>query len=269
LASGEKVTVTVMEPHIERMRRFDLIPLKIIQSILKIVPGIECERKVVDQIVNRLTYNLGKELNAKLTILGSVGFDLSQPPEQLRRDSRFIPLSLYVPPPIVDLCSEHVLVSCPAGTKIKKLKPRHARALISGCTDLIFQHSLIISDITRRNVRRVGDRVSLNRFGSLVKFDPVQLTAALRLGIGIAAGSRWLSEGPAQVLGLDTRRVNQMVNRQAFDLNTIRRVVGQNAEFLLGFGEAACGMWSATRESAGSPLMMAPLLTGITGQLCR
>jgi hypothetical protein len=114
----------------------------------------------------------------------------------------------------------------------------------------------------------MGRHVSLNRFASLVEFDPVKLSAAIQLGAAVGFRSQRLGGRAAGTLALDAGRVERFVDSRQLDTELIKNVVRQNAPVLLGFGEAACGMWNARTESDSAVMIMEPIAAGMAAKLC-
>lgn len=116
LKSGERVTVSIFPPHLQRMRRYDLFPFYVIRSILNIIPSayslgfrpfknstksslrrrklhkifrnsssqlrldFDAAKSLFDAIVERLDNNLVKEAKSRMKILnGLAGIDFTMP----------------------------------------------------------------------------------------------------------------------------------------------------------------------------------------------
>lgn len=165
------VTISVMPPHLQRMRTLDLFPLKVVSSLMGIIPFMGGNSQLFKATIKRLEWNIPKEVKSRRLILEKFGVDefknqnflkvpksnnsqkkLSDQKETIEKDSEmkvintksvislfkksrqvakiscpFIsPISsfvkkifstsskslpLYVPAPIPQLCSKHVMVS--------------------------------------------------------------------------------------------------------------------------------------------------------------
>ncbi|KAK8893695.1 hypothetical protein M9Y10_022122 [Tritrichomonas musculus] len=117
LKNGERVTVSIFPPHLQRMRKYDLFPFRIIRNILNIIPSaysmesrqilptskssysslrhrklqmifnlsssqfrlkVDAIKALFDSTVDRLDNNLAKEAKSRMKILnGIIGLDFS------------------------------------------------------------------------------------------------------------------------------------------------------------------------------------------------
>lgn len=74
-APNVAVTISVMPPHLQRMRSFDLFPLKIVSGLIGILPFMDGSANLFRATLKRLEWNIPKEVKARKMILEKFGVD--------------------------------------------------------------------------------------------------------------------------------------------------------------------------------------------------
>lgn len=202
LLSGERVTLTVVPPHIQRMRTLDLLPFKAINSILSLVPFMPPWKKGIDAMLNRLSYNLTNEVNCRVKLLEKLRVNVRQPPGQLFRDVRRVNFPLFIPPPVLDLCTPNIMVTDRIPPKIKALDVRCSKAVTWGFINMLYDHGTIIPNIDKNNIRRERGSVTLDRFGHMVEFPSEDLHNFFNITYGMARGDEALFRTHSAKIGM-------------------------------------------------------------------
>lgn len=263
LKTGEPVSITVMKPTVERMRKLDMIPLRLIQGFINIIPTIELEKTMVNTFVERLNFSIRKEIRARETILGKYGIDLSEAPGEVLAHTRCSWLPLDVAPPLRNLCASHVMVTGEIGSRVSSLTSSDARKLCRSFANFAYKRSLIISDWSKKNLVRGPNGLSLFKFATCAEFDATKLTGMLRF----ASGVKPLVRSGGRLLNLDAQKVENMLREKKLDMSLMKRAIAQNAQFLLGFAEASCGLVNANIEAKSHLTTMTPVLTGLCAKI--
>lgn len=284
LSTGERVSITIMKRNVQRMRKLDLIPFKLINFLLKPIPFITLEKRIYGSIVDRLTYSLSKELEARRQLLQKFGVDFTQSPSQIFKAARQIPLDFYVAAPLPHLCSANVLVTDTAPSKLDmitismtkntpsgqitnkfiktKLLQSEARSVVNFASDLLYKHSLIVPDLGCSNLRKLNDRLSLQKFGSMIHINNDKFSAMLQIFYSRSSKNQKKAISAAQVLGLPQEKIVKVMNSPELGFNSIRMLLKDNGSLLLPLAEASCGMVNAIIDSDSSLLAMEPFVVG-------
>ncbi|KAK8891939.1 hypothetical protein M9Y10_029161 [Tritrichomonas musculus] len=288
LATGERVSITVMKRHVQRMRKLDLIPFKLINLLLKPIPFITLEKRIYGSLIDRLTYSLSKELEARRQLLQKFGIDFTQSPSQIFKAARQIPLDFYIAAPLPHLCSTNVLVTDSAPSKLEtatitvtknspsnspseqitqkyikaKLLQSEARSVVNFTSDLLYKHSLIVPDLGISNLRKLNDRLSLQKFGSMVHLDNDKFSAMLQIFHSYSSKNQKKAISAAQVLGLPQEKIVKMMGSPDLSFGSVRMILKDNGSLLLPLAEASCGMVNSIIDSDSSLFAMEPFLVG-------
>jgi hypothetical protein len=267
LRSGQPVTITIMRPHVKRMRTMDLIPFRAFNWLFQKIPGLSHEQKVAQVLMDRLTFSIEKEIDSRSRVLKSYGVDVMEyEPTDLIRKARDISPYLHVPTPLPSLCGQHIMVSDVEGDVIMPMSASSAWTLIEATSELAFVKNCVIADLGRPNVRKFGSKISFRRFSSLIEFDPVYLTGALQFCAGF--GMKWnsLMRTGGELLGCDPAMVENTIATKKLEVGIVRQMVGKNAGFIVGFGEAACGLANASIDAGAGLGGLAGMVSGFAGK---
>ncbi|OHT16593.1 hypothetical protein TRFO_41721 [Tritrichomonas foetus] len=111
------VTITILPPHLERMRNYDLIPLRFFAKMVKLWPFSNGYGELFSACLDRIDWNISKEVEARKNILHSFDPNFIDKkyrnfsPKKIFDYSRKLNSHLYIPAPYFSLCSKHVMTS--------------------------------------------------------------------------------------------------------------------------------------------------------------
>lgn len=170
LKNGENVTITVMQPRVERMRKFDLIPFKLINFVFDIVPGLTPERNLMRSFINRLDFSLGKEYEARVRLLEILGVKCKKGSKDYIDQARKLNFPIFIPAPYMHLCTPHVMITDFAPTKIPS-KNMDIVTNVGKAVATLLSHNCIVSDLSISNLRFDENKISLARYSAFKEFD--------------------------------------------------------------------------------------------------
>jgi hypothetical protein len=167
LRSGEPVTVSIVPPHLSRMREYDLFPFRVLASLLAFSGP---EGNLLDACVDRLSFSMRKEWQARKKLLENFGVRFDGQVRDCFKKSKSLNLGVFVPAPIPDLSADHVMVTdqhfyekpIAATSKIVNAVGRFERQLSA-------HNGLVLPNVSLSNIRVLNGRVSLDRFASLAQ----------------------------------------------------------------------------------------------------
>lgn len=155
------------------------------------------------------------------------------------------------------------MVTGEIGTRVGALTRSDARKLPRSFANFAYKRSLIISDWSKKNLVRGPRGLSLFKFATCSEFDASKLTGMLRL----ASTVKPLVRSGGRLLNLDQRKVERMIADKKLDMSLMKKAVAQNAQFLLGFAEAACGLVNANLEANAHLTTITPAVTGLCAKI--
>ena len=262
LTTGERVSITVMKRSTQRMRKFDLIPFHIINLLLKPIPFISLEKGMYQSIINRLTFSLGKEKEARAQLLEKFGVDFTKAPTTIFNSARRIPLDVYIPAPLLHLCSNNVMVTDLAPSSFDKLSKSDARHIVNFTSDLLYNQSCIIPDLSPHNLRKWKNKISLSRFASLTPVDNDKFSALLTVFYSMQMRNQKKAISAAEALGINSEPVVKMVTTQTPNLKVVRKALKENSSILFPVAEASAGMLNNIIDSGASYFTLEPFVVG-------
>ncbi len=263
LRSGQQVAITVMKPNVARMRFLDLIPLRLIQGIVNLIPFIPGEKALVNRFVDRLNFSIRKEIAARQLILSHFGVNLDKEPEEVLWECQNYSTPIYVAPPLKRFCSKHVMVTGEIGKKVTQITKSHARTIASAFADFAFKHNFVIGDWSKSNLRMGQHGLTLMRFAHCAQCDPVKFSALLRLHVG----TKSMKRRAGLTFGFKEDEVEEMIKDDRLYTPLTRQALGQNASTVLGYLEGSCAVLNAKIDSGSSSTVMAPIWAGTAAKL--
>ena len=243
LQTGEEVAITVMKPNVARMRFLDMIPLRLVQGIVNLIPMIECEKALLNRFVRRLDFTIAGEIAMRERLLERFGVDLDGSPEDVIDAASRASMPVYVSPPLRGLCSKHVMVTGVIGKRIKKMTHSHVRRMATAFSDLAFKHNIALGDWSKANVRVGSEGLTLLRFSTASEFEASSLTEVLR------ATSGWIAHDFGVGGGERTKRA-----------------VARCAGGVVGIAEGIACIENARLEAGAMPTVMEPIFAGLSAK---
>ena len=248
--TGESISITFMSPNTERMRKLDLIPFKLLGKVVNILPGLSFEKKLYNSFIKRINYSISSEIESRLLILQKYGVDINElNPKIFFKNSRKIPLPIYIAAPLKSLCTSHVMISDVQPQKFEKLRPKDTKSLSNFTADLLFDKGCIVGDLSRGNLRMHNNKISLNKFSSFTQIDNCNMSAGFSLLFSCALKREKRAIKAGQVLGISDFLVSKMVNTGKVQQRAVRQALDKNAELVLPLAEAVCGIVNSKIES--------------------
>ena len=226
LRGGRQVSVSVILPRVERMRRYDLAPFKAVAAVLGVIPGVKAERNLLKAVLRRLDVSVQREFDARWAILEEFGVDKSGDIKEIVEESRDIDLPLRVPAPFPHLTTEHVMVSdVQLHGRIKASNPLIAYSVASFASQLSTRAGLIVPDLGISNVRvNQCGRTSLAQFSSLRKIKRSDIEACGRLAAALVTHEGHRYATALHALGVRGRAAEPLIDDRFRLWPTIRSV---------------------------------------------
>ncbi|OHS95413.1 hypothetical protein TRFO_10563 [Tritrichomonas foetus] len=239
LKDGQKVTVSIMPPHLERMRKYDLVPFKLFRNLLNVSSQFKGACSLMDALFIRLDNSIDKEVSARMKILQAFGVDFSVNAKDIIRMSDRANLSLKVSPPLPHLCSTHVMVT-PSEPK-KKVTESSAKLTynLSSFTSQIYKKaSYIVPNLGLSNVRRSKNNISLASYASLIKVNKSKVEAAANLYSNMFIGDKDSAIQAARLLHVPRNKARRILNNDNQFFQMTKSLIPENADLVLAGGEA-------------------------------
>lgn len=304
LKNGERVTVSIFPPHLQRMRDYDLFPFRVIRGLLNIMPSAyslgypklfsknkspysyfrrrklqmifdksssklslesDATKSLFDAIIDRLDNNLIKETKSRMKILnGLLGLDFTMSnsviSSRYKRALNSGRIPIAVPPPLPNLCSNHIMVTLvEPHSHVKNLSIKNNFNL-ARFTTLLYKktHSIMprlgISNIRCDSSIENNGIISLASYASLTRLDPNKMETICGLYSNILKNNKAKAyqfarklEVPHQIasniLKINRRNYSTNItqspsNRQKMLKNMTVALLPRNSHIALAGGEA-------------------------------
>ena len=244
LMNGEDVTISVMPPLRARMRRYELIPYKTAKAVLQWLPFTGASCAYLDYAVRRLEYDLGTEAKVRAEILSAFGIDCARESNVIQAAKK-LDLPIDIAPPIVDLCSEHIMVTGRKPMYSMRTVKKSAASVIEAGARLMFDAKAIVPDLSRWNVKSDEHRVSLERFASAVRVTDDDLAGISCLVAGTATDDDELRLKAGNLLGLDGYKLDLDVLLREKN----RKLISAKAPLVYAGGEFLANVNNYVREA--------------------
>lgn len=224
LINGKNVTLSFVQPNVQRMRDYDLAPFKFVRFISNVVPFIDPEKAFFDSFLQRIDFNLGKEAKAREKILYIYGIDSKN--TNLINDRKISSIPVHIPRPVSGLCSKHVMVTDYA-SRLQKVdnSPNTVRDIISFTTKML-KSGYVLPNLSKGNIIQHEGRTSLDKFASLTPIDAKTLA-----NTGMVLESR-------DVRNFFSRKDTGSYTRDTRYRHYRDLVNSSNARSIMGFSEA-------------------------------
>jgi len=166
LTTGEAVTISILPPNTRRMMWLDLLPFKVVRFVMSPFPFCRPEYNLLSYFVNRLDFDMKKEAQKRLELLSLFGVSNCTNPMDLFIQARSIDFPLYVPAPIKNLTSKHIMVTDYNEAPMPMFGKFKATSQIFKAAGVLLSKNCIISDLSPKNVRVTNGTITLDRFVS-------------------------------------------------------------------------------------------------------
>lgn len=243
LMNGQDVTISVMPPLRKRMRSYELMPYKIARSILTYLPFTGAPRAYMDYVIRRLDYDLATEARVRVEILKALGIDCNREKNVIEAAKK-LNLPIDITPPIVDLCSNHIMVTGRKPMYSVRSVKKSAPAVIEAGARLMFDAKAIVPDLSRWNVKSDENRVGLERFAATVRLTDDDLSGISCLVAGTAIDDDELRLKAGNLLGLDGYKLDldSLMRNRNF------RLIAAKAPLVYAGGEMIANVSNYVRE---------------------
>lgn len=235
-----EVTVSVIPKRTARMRRFDLLPFRLIRLLVSPFRSLRPERALLDILIARMSKTAASEAAARRTILERFGVDFSQPPATVFRRARELSRHVYVPAPIPTHVSEHVMVTDrQIHGRARSAGPAAFKGVARFTRDLV-RHRLLLPNVGLSNLRRSGNTVSFATFSPLAELPegrPLQHIG--RLAAGALVRNEELVSDSAEYFGIDRQcAVDSALYSKQPLLSLTRQLMRSHADVVAPAAEA-------------------------------
>lgn len=240
LRGGRQVSVSIVLPRVERMRRYDLFPFKVIASVMTLIPGVSAERNLLKSLLQRLDVNVRREFEARWAILEEFGVDKDGDIREIIESSRNIDLPISVPAPLPHLTSEHVMVSdAQPHERVRSSGPSLAYSVASFTSKLSYRAGFLVPEVGLANIRVSRGRTSLARFSSLVKVERADIEATGRVLASLVTRDRHAYASALGGLGVRGRAAEPLAAGNMKLWPTVRAVATVKPDLVVNGTELA------------------------------
>jgi len=258
--NGRSGVLTYIPPHLQRMRSFDLFPLKIANWILTPF-GYDVFRG----LYRRFDYNLQKELISRQMLLDS-GFSWFE-----------------IPRPIPSASSKHILVcegelfTESSSNSENNQNSDYQRQVLSPWNvtkefSRFLNRGILLPDISTSNQCYYGNKIGLKRYGTAFRFDQNELTNSVRM---LKILSQY-KEKPinfnelmpyAQALKIDQKAVIEATQGQFTSMG--KQYFKEHNDLVIGLAEGCLAAESMRKSQNSSPIVHIPLFFELLSRLPR
>ncbi|EAY18044.1 hypothetical protein TVAG_113880 [Trichomonas vaginalis G3] len=268
LRTGQKVTITVLPPHIDRMRFLDLLPFKILRGFMMIVPFISREKSIYDTIMRRLDFNLIKEVNSRNLILNKLGIDTkSSDPAFIFPRARRAPISISVPAPLTNYCGRNVMITDRMPPPLESSIPSYVAVNIADFwANLLTKYNLSLPDISSRNVLAGYNGIALARYSSVTPVSKEDIHYLIKLHHSIVYQNRDAALKLAPKLGLSPNAVERSIQLNTIDPLVLKQLMKNHSQTLLSVGESFVNILNLKNETGRKSIMM-PVIAGYAAKM--
>lgn len=264
LYSGDRVTITVIPKHVDRMRRLDLLPFKILRGIMTIIPCISTEKAIYDNVMRHLDFNLTKEVNARATILQKFDIDCTKEtePGYIFQRTRRLPLSISIPAPIKQFCGRNIMVTDRMPEPLSlRVSPMIAMKVVDFFADLLTKYNIAVPDISPQNILASRGNVALARYSTLTYVSSEDMHKIFNLFASVQGQDRAKAMKYAKQLGVSTKTVDKSVQLGVFDRKICKQLLPRYSHTLLAVGEGYANAVNL-RNITGRASVMMPAIAG-------
>ena len=266
LRTGEKVSVSILPKHVERMWKLNKLPFAIFRNILRIIPFLSTEKAIFDSIYNRLTIDLKEEVRARKNILQYYNVDFSRNPSLIFRQSQRIPLSIRVPAPIPSLCTSNILVTERIPRPLQgKITSNIAINISEAFADLLFKHEICLPRLSKRNILYGREGIALSRYAPLTFISGDMLHSTIQIQNCI--NSQRLNDAlyHADILGLSKNLIEKSIKLNVIDPSVFREFTRRHSDEVLSLAEAGVNIY-ALKDATGRQSILMPQVLGIAAK---
>lgn len=255
---GTRVTITILPPHIERMRQLDLLPFKALQFILNAIPFMTVPQNLYNSFINRFTWNIPKEISARRKILESFGINNDESHDLLISNVNRLGLPITVPPPIMQYCGRNVMVTArqPQQLPEKQLTYSIAKSCSEFFSRMLFTHNLVIPNISPQNILASDGKIALERYAPITDFQASDLSNILIMLGGVKFNQTSLATQAAVNLNYNVSKITNAANSGNLG-PAVDEVLRHHAQQMFALGEGVLGL-SRFKNETGSNWVFEP-----------
>ena len=266
LRTGERVSISILPKHVERMWKLNKLPFAIFRNILRIVPFLSTEKAIFDSIYSRLSIDLKEEAKARVNILQEYDVDFSRNASLIFRQSQRISLPIRVPAPIPHLCTSNILVTERIPTPLKgKIPTSVALNLSEAFADLLFKHEICVPRIYKRNILYGKEGIALSRYAPLTFISGDMLHSTIQLQHCITNQRLKDALYHADILGLSKKSIEKSIKLNIIEPSVFREFTRRHSDEVLSLAEAGVNIY-ALKEATGRQSVLMPEILGIAAK---
>ena len=179
LLTGEKVNINVIQPNTYRMRKLDLFPFRVIRFVSSVVPFIQPEKKLLEELIRRVDFSIPKEYSARMKFLESFGFDTKDNFFSLMQDANDSKIGIDFSVPYSKFTNKYVMVTSPSSPTKAKITP----SIIGGIglvAGKLLWNGYALTDLSESNIRVSKGKLSFSRYYSLSRLTPADIMMCAR-----------------------------------------------------------------------------------------
>ena len=150
-----EVTIAILPPHLERMRKYDLIGLRFFSNVVRGLPFSKGYGVALHEVLDKVSsWNLKTERKAREEILKLYNIVYQGNPKKTFNQVKNANIPIYVYAPVSDFCSKHILITEVENTDEVLHSDRNLiQSLVGFTIDLYKKSHKIVSNLGYSNVR--------------------------------------------------------------------------------------------------------------------
>ncbi|EAX86274.1 hypothetical protein TVAG_450060 [Trichomonas vaginalis G3] len=265
LRNGIPVTITIIPPNVDRMRKIDLIPFRLLQIPLNILPFMKIQRDLYNSFINRFSWNISKEISARMKLIEKLGIDPESNFEEIVAQVERLNLPVTIPVPNTELSGDNILVTSRQPPAISQLPITKSIGynLTEFFSSMFFRHSVVVPNIDKSNILFGNGKIALERYHPITDFDKDDLMNIILMTSAVSSKQQPLAERCATALCYNIHTIQ----RSAMEGNTgmaFKEVLKHHTPQMFAFAEGLTGI-SGIRNQTNSNWPVVPFASRLVG----
>lgn len=252
LSTGEDVTLSIIPPNRLRLRQMDLFPPRSLLFFFNLL-GLNTKiRKRYQYYMNRINFDFEKEVHSRQKILSKYGIDFlnNRTPKELFDSVKSLKLPIFIPAPIKKFSSKYFMVTDRKPMYYtRSLSAGNIQKVMDGASQFLFDHHLVIPDLSSFNIKIEKNMVSVDRLFSMKEISEEEVNGFANMIAASALKEKKYSVEATKSLMLKPRP--RLINhfgfiqsklgssgKGKFDMESIEREKNGNAQMVLKHSDA-------------------------------
>ena len=259
------ISITILPPNQYRMNQLDLIPFRLMRLGLCFVPFIKPEKALIDAVIGRFSYDLNKEMEARVKILKSFGVDTEAETSTLFKQANSIKTTMKVPAPIQPFCGKYIMITDRMPPPFEgQLTKKIATNVSVFFSDLLFKKEIVLPDVSLNNLLCSEKGMAFSRYGTATEASGNLINSLLKLGQAVS------QQNASNTDFIDALRIKRSVAERSietgkFDFSLTREIMKHHSKPIIGIGEGVLNLMRFTSE-LNRYSVMSPFVIGATAK---